>query len=54
MISGPIIQDCTYETQEKTKTVMVTVEKEVEEERTVTKREPLWQKLIGYNNHEKV
>ena len=54
MVSGPIIQDCTYKTQPKYKTVMVTVEKDVEEERTIIKYEPLWQKLVGYNNHEKV
>ena len=54
LLSGPTKQDCTYERQQKYKTVTVTVEKDVEEERTVTKREPLWQKLIGYNNHEKV
>ena len=54
MISGPTKQDCTYVTQPKTKKVTVIVEKDVEEERTVTKYEPLWQKLIGYNNHEKV
>ena len=54
MVSGPKRQECTYETQPVYKTVTVKVEKEVEEERTVTKYEPLWQKLVGYNRHEKV
>ena len=54
LVSGPIRQDCTYETQYPDKTVTEKKQREVQKERYVTKYEPLWQKLIGYNKHEKV
>lgn len=54
LVSGPIIQKCTYETQYPKITVTETKQRDVQEEIFITKREPLWQKLIGYNNHEKV
>lgn len=54
LVSGPIRQECTYETQYPDKTVTETKQREVIEEIFVTKREPLWQRLINYNKHEKV
>ena len=56
LVSGPTQSDCKYETiiPNKTVTRTETKERQVPKERTMTKYEPLWQKLVGYNDYEKV
>ncbi len=55
LVESPTTEDCEYVTvyPNVTITKTVTKQKEVEKERVMTKREPLWQLIIGYNRHEK-
>jgi hypothetical protein len=55
LISRPITNTCYYLTKYAQIVVPKTeiVKREVKKERLVTKQEPLWQKILGYNNFEK-
>lgn len=54
-VSGPTTSNCEYKTVYPNKTVVKEVEKQRDalRERIITKYEPLWQKILGYNNFEK-
>ena len=56
LVDGPMTTECRYEmvTPNVTVTEMETREREVQKTRIITKYEPLWQKILGYNSHEKI
>jgi hypothetical protein len=55
LISRPVTNTCYYVTKYPQIVIPTTeiVKKEVNKERLITKQEPLWQKILGYNNFEK-
>jgi hypothetical protein len=56
LVKGPTTPECNYEEvfEDKTVTKTVVEKSEVEKERKVPKKEPLWQFLLGLNKGEKV
>ncbi len=56
LVSGPVTQTCEYQLTYPNRTITIndTVKVEVQKTRVITKYEPIWQKVIGYNRYEKV